>query len=137
MIFPLNSKQLTSVLVRLTHLLAVSKLHRTALSALEEQPNPQGKQTDRGNSGVSAREKQGDAGSLLPHEADFLSTRLTRLVSVRSFSSVFSTRLARSSIISRKGSEGAWLILPQTPWFTSQGHSCGSSFQQEPRNGQN
>ena len=42
---------------------------------------------------------------------DFLSTRFTRLVSVRSFSSVFSTRLARSSIISIKENKDAWLIL--------------------------
>ena len=79
------------------------------LHVFEEQADPCGK--IRPNVGSLSASDERSYSSLLPQDVDFLSTRFTRLVSVRSFSSVFSTRLARSSIISIKENKDAWLTL--------------------------
>uniref|UniRef100_A0A480FYJ4 Uncharacterized protein n=1 Tax=Sus scrofa TaxID=9823 RepID=A0A480FYJ4_PIG len=54
--------------------------------------------------------------SIIPQDVDFRSTRVTRLVSVRSFSLVFSTRLARSSIISFCSSSSFPISCPICFW---------------------
>ena len=79
------------------------------LHVFEEQADPCGK--IRPNVGSLSASDERSYSSLLPQDVDFLSTRFTRLVSVRSFSSVFSTRLARSSIISIKENKDAWLTV--------------------------
>lgn len=83
------------------------------LNVFEEQADPCSKiRPNVGSLSASdERSKSCNYSDLLPQDVDFLSTRFTRLVSVRSFSSVFSTRLARSSIISIKENKDAWLTL--------------------------
>lgn len=101
------------ILMKFSYLLAISILHQMGLPILGEQPTPAViRQTWETQSSANHKrwERQNpNYSSLLPQDVDFLSTIFTRLVSVRSFSSVFSTRLARSSIISRKENKDAWL----------------------------
>ena len=88
------------------------------LHVFEEQADPCGKiRPNVGSLSASdERSKSCSYSSLLPQDVDFLSTRFTRLVSVRSFSSVFSTRLARSSIILFSSSSSFPISCPIYFW---------------------
>lgn len=109
------------ILTRVLDFLAISALHQ---KKKKKKPKPACIQLSNqipvvpfdhgGNLSCQRWERQNrKPAPLLPQDVDFRSTRVTRLVSVRSFSLVFSTRLARSSIISRKESREARLIPPE------------------------